>query len=81
MKKRIFSVVIAAALMFSSVSAVFAQEYDGLKPLKTAETILDELNADAGAEIFDKAQHTEQLGILKALNNAFSAEFDAADWR
>lgn len=80
MRKRILSVVITAVMVLSSFTAVFAADYDGIKPLKTAEGLLDQLNADAGADIFDKAQHEEQLAALKAINDNFDTLAASADW-
>ena len=81
MKKRVLSVVLAATLVFSSFSVAFAEtDYDGIRPVKVAETVLDKLNADASADIFDKELHTQQLAVLTAVNDAFDEKADAADW-
>jgi len=81
MKKRILSVALATALAFSSFGAVFAEtEYDGIKPLKIAETVLDNLNEDASANIFDKDLHSQQLSAIAAMNDAFDEKAQDADW-
>lgn len=47
--------------------------YEGNKPLITAEKILDGLNADAGATIFDQAKHQAQLTPIETACGATQA--------
>lgn len=74
MKKRILSVALALAMLVS-VSTVFAAQpaidaapnnfYEGNKPFVTAEKILNELNTDKEAGIFDDAMHDTQFDAIE----------------
>ena len=78
MKKRIFSLVLALAMMVS-VSTAFADIgfdtsadpnvfYEGNKPFMLAEKLLDELNNDKAADIFDQNGHVFQYNRIKDVN-------------
>lgn len=77
MKKRIFSLVLALAMMVSVSTAFAAQPqlgdeaddfYEGNKPFILAEEILDALNEDKEAPIFDKNIHATQFATIETLN-------------
>lgn len=83
MKKRIFSLVLALAMMVS-VSTAFAAPsldiedtptnvYEGNKPFILMEKILDELNEDKEAPIFDKESHITQFDAIAALNTSLAS--------
>ena len=78
MKKRIFSLVLALAMMVS-VSTAFADIgfdtnadadvfYEGNKPFELIEKILIELNDDMAAQIFDKGEHENQYAEIESVN-------------
>ncbi len=77
MKKRIFSLVLALAMMVS-VSTAFAEPldiegsadavYEGNKPFMLAEKLIDQLYDDKDANIFDKDGHDFQHGRIERVN-------------
>lgn len=79
MKKRIFSVVLTLVMLVASISTAFAAPldiedaassvYEGNKPFILIEKILDELNADKEADIFDQESHVNQFNAIADLNN------------
>jgi len=79
MKKRILSVVLAFVMMTVSMTTVFAasldisgtadEVYEGNKPFILAEGLLDELNDDAKADIFDKDTHEYQLRKISSTSS------------
>ena len=84
MKKRIFSVVLSLILMIASISTTFAAPsldiedtptnvYEGNKPFILMEKILDELNEDKEAPIFDKESHITQFDAIAALNTSLAS--------
>jgi len=92
MKKRIFSVVLVLTLVIASISTAFAAPldisdtaenvYEGNRPFILAEKILDELNEDKEAPIFDKASHITQFDAIENLNASLASlttdDFDDA---
>jgi len=78
MKKRIFSVVLSLVLVLASIATAFAAPidiedaadivYEGNKPFILAEKILDELNEDKEADIFDQESHVNQFNAIESLN-------------
>ena len=79
MKKRMLSIVLSVLMVLSSFTVAFsATDYDGIKPLQTEEKVLDQLNVDAAAAIFDKAQHQTQLSALTEVYAAFDTNANVA---
>ena len=79
MKKRIFSLVLALTMMVSVSTAFAAQQpqpsepdanvfYEGNKPFVLMEKLLDELNADKEANLFDDAEHDAQFTAIANLD-------------
>lgn len=77
MKKRIFSLVLALAMMVSVSTAFAAQPqfgdeaddfYEGNKPFVLMETLLDALNEDKEANLFDDSEHDAQFTAIETLN-------------
>ena len=78
MKKRIFSLVLALAMMVSVSTAFAAGQpvigddastfYEGNKPFELIEKILIELNDDKNDEIFDKNEHANQYNKIESIN-------------
>lgn len=78
MKKRIFSLVLALAMMVSVSTAFAAGQpvigddasafYEGNKPFELIEKILIELNDDKVADIFDKSEHENQYDKIEPIN-------------
>lgn len=88
MKKRILGVVLSLVLIIASISTAFAAPldiadvpanvYEGNKPFILVEKILDELNEDKDAPIFDKRSHETQFDAIADLNESL-ALLTAAD--
>ena len=91
MKKRIFSLVLALVMMVSVSTAFAAQPqlgdesddfYEGNKPFILAEEILDALNEDKEASLFDDSEHDAQFTAIETLNLSLAsltaARLDAA---
>ncbi len=88
MKKRILSLILAATMLVLSSTAAFAAQplitaepedfYEGNKPFELAEKILDELNEDKEAGLFDDVEHDAQFTEIRLVNEAV-ASLDADD--
>lgn len=89
MKKRILSIVLAFVMMTVLISSVFAAPldiedtadavYEGNKPFELSEKILDELNEDKEAALFDDVMHDAQFDIIENINLSLgSANMDDA---
>lgn len=83
MKKRILGAMLTVAMVFSSLASVIADvgyNYDGIKPLKKLETLIDQLNFDAVGTEFSKdtLYHTVQLAVLREANQNFATNAGVA---